>query len=60
MGDIHGIFQSSGELMLSELSLPYLESVSSVEIDVKAADFSFKDGVIRFDKKSVKESIKIK
>ena len=50
----------SGELTLSELSLPYLESVDSVEIDGKAADFSFKDGVIRFDKRSVKEYIKIK
>ena len=49
----------SGELMLSELSLPYLESVSSVEIDGKAADFSFKDGVVGFGRTSVKEYIKI-
>jgi hypothetical protein len=45
---------------LCELSLPYLESVTSVEIDGKAVEFSFKDGVIRFEKASAKKSVKIK
>ena len=50
----------SGELTLSTISLKNLREISSVSIDGRETSFGFKNGVLTFDRTTLKDNIEIK